>query len=142
MLGVMEEEHGVEWSSGCESGWTTYLNQSSCSGSFSLSDNKVGFGWDGSGEVEDDMSMLSDASSGPPLVHEFYQGKSEFGSASSAALAREGDYSSRSRRSPMKEKEKRLQWMDDTASSHGYSFSKTNKEKLEPVSKKVLDFFI
>lgn len=142
MLGVMEEEHDVEWSSGCESGWTMYLNQSRYS---SLCDKKVGFGWDGSGEEEEDMSMLSDASSGPPLVHEdygFYQGKSEFGSASSAAFARDGDYSSRSRRSPMKEKEMCLQWMDDTASSHSHSFSKNNKEKLESVSRKVLDFFM
>lgn len=145
MPGVMEEEHDVEYSSGCESGWTMYLNQSYCSRSFSLSDKKVGFGWEGSGEEEEDMSMLSDASSGPPLVHEDYrfcQGKSVFGSASSAAFAREGDYNSRSRRSPRKEKEECLQWTDDTASSHAYSFSKTNKEKLELVSRKALDFFI
>ncbi|KAJ4842741.1 hypothetical protein Tsubulata_027201 [Turnera subulata] len=55
-------------SSGCESGWTMYLDQSS------LSKNQYqgfgGFPGGGYGSVEDeeeeDLSMVSDASSGPP----------------------------------------------------------------------------
>lgn len=51
--------------SGCESGWTSYLDQSS------LSRNRyqcysLGDGHNQEEEEEDDLSMVSDASSGPP----------------------------------------------------------------------------
>ncbi|CAK7347408.1 unnamed protein product [Dovyalis caffra] len=59
-------------SSGCESGWTSYLNESSNS-----KNQYRGFGGfvDGDyarveGEQEEDLSMVSDASSGPPHYRE------------------------------------------------------------------------
>ncbi|XP_038996348.1 protein SOB FIVE-LIKE 6-like [Hibiscus syriacus] len=71
-----------ECSSGCESGWTSYLVQSFCSDD--SNDKKSGFcdeyrkGHKGKEEVvvvvdddeEEDLSMVSDASSGPPHFYE------------------------------------------------------------------------
>ncbi|XP_057784915.1 protein SOB FIVE-LIKE 5-like isoform X2 [Salvia miltiorrhiza] len=59
-----------ECSSGCESGWTTYLDHLSNStypythqpkGSANVHDHEV--------DDDDDLSMVSDASSGPPHLH-------------------------------------------------------------------------
>uniref|UniRef100_A0A7N0T159 Uncharacterized protein n=1 Tax=Kalanchoe fedtschenkoi TaxID=63787 RepID=A0A7N0T159_KALFE len=53
---------GSECSSGCESGWTLYLEKSSW-----LSPNcSVSLEDEDGGDGEEDMSMVSDASSGPP----------------------------------------------------------------------------
>ncbi|KAK8636507.1 hypothetical protein V6N13_124253 [Hibiscus sabdariffa] len=71
-----------EGSSGCESGWTSYLEQSFCFGHLShksngFDDKRNGFceehrkGHKGKEEEEeDDLSMISDASSGPPHFNE------------------------------------------------------------------------
>ncbi|CAN1274535.1 Protein SOB FIVE-LIKE 5 [Linum perenne] len=64
-------------SSGCESGWTSYLEQSSFSQDYNY-DGQHSFGGvkqqhqaDGDGdEEEEDLSMVSDASSGPPTYCE------------------------------------------------------------------------
>ncbi|KAK5774476.1 hypothetical protein PVK06_042331 [Gossypium arboreum] len=64
-----------ECSSGCESGWTSYLEQSFLSGN--LSHKSSGFcdergKYKGKEEVvdeEEDLSMVSDASSGPPHLN-------------------------------------------------------------------------
>lgn len=129
MLGMEEEQ--LEYSSGCESGWTMYLLHSSC-GRLSPSEKaNVGLSW-GSNEDQDgdDMSMMSDASSGPPLLHEegsFLQGKSGFAAASSSLAPTRKSESSR-RGTRKSEQEKRLPWLDDTASSYAVSFSKTSTE--------------
>lgn len=63
-----------ECSSGCESGWTLYLQHSSISASYDReldSPNRVFTNEDEEGDDEDeDLSMVSDASSGPPHLHE------------------------------------------------------------------------
>lgn len=69
-----------EWSSGCESGWTVYLDESNpCprsennashhhySPSFRLNSTSRNRNYE---EEEEDMSMVSDASSGPPNLLE------------------------------------------------------------------------
>ncbi|GMI83717.1 hypothetical protein like AT4G33800 [Hibiscus trionum] len=58
-----------ECSSGCESGWTNYLEQSFLSANPSKKKNvkKSGFCEE---EEEEDLSMVSDASSGPPHFYE------------------------------------------------------------------------
>ncbi|XP_042448690.1 uncharacterized protein LOC122033666 isoform X1 [Zingiber officinale] len=68
MLG--EEERDVissECSSGCQSGWTAYLDNSSCAFSLPL-EHKKGDSLleEEEEEEEEDSSMVSDASSGPP----------------------------------------------------------------------------
>ncbi|CAN1274536.1 Protein SOB FIVE-LIKE 5 [Linum perenne] len=59
-------------SSGCESGWTSYLEQSSFSQDYNY-DGQHSFGGYNNGdgdEEEEDLSMVSDASSGPPTYCE------------------------------------------------------------------------
>ena len=56
-----------ECSSGCESGWTLYLENSyitCCKGEKSLKQKQE------ETEEEEDLSMVSDASSGPPNFHQ------------------------------------------------------------------------
>lgn len=129
MLGMEEEQ--LEYSSGCESGWTMYLLHSSCGRSSPSEKANVGLSCGSYKDQDgDDMSMMSDASSGPALLHEdgsFLQGKSDFASASSSLAPTRKSESSR-RGTRKSEQEKRLPWMDDTASSYAVSFSKTSKE--------------
>ncbi|KAK8696394.1 hypothetical protein V6N13_001530 [Hibiscus sabdariffa] len=54
-------------SGGCESGWTFYLDQSSCQRSFDEEDGGKGARF--MVEAEEDLSMVSDASSGPRQYH-------------------------------------------------------------------------
>ncbi|PSS31497.1 GTP pyrophosphokinase [Actinidia chinensis var. chinensis] len=60
-----------ECSSGCESGWTMYLDQSSNSGDQL---QKSGCGYEAANvedyDEDEDLSMVSDASSGPPHFQE------------------------------------------------------------------------
>ncbi|GFY85960.1 hypothetical protein Acr_04g0006980 [Actinidia rufa] len=60
-----------ECSSGCESGWTMYLDQSSNSGDHL---QKSGCGYEAANvedyDEDEDLSMVSDASSGPPHFQE------------------------------------------------------------------------
>ncbi|KAL5559191.1 hypothetical protein UlMin_035402 [Ulmus minor] len=61
------------FSSGCESGWTNYLEQSYISENQFQKDQSFGkYGGKGAREKEEeeDLSMVSDASSGPPHYHE------------------------------------------------------------------------
>ncbi|RWV93968.1 hypothetical protein GW17_00043537 [Ensete ventricosum] len=70
MLGE-EEDVSSECSSGCQSGWTAYLDQSSYDSPQPLVYNKAGYlQEDEEEEEEEDLSMVSDASSGPPHFHE------------------------------------------------------------------------
>ncbi|RWW72381.1 hypothetical protein BHE74_00019815 [Ensete ventricosum] len=58
-------------SSGCQSGWTAYLDQSSYDSPQPLVYNKAGYlQEDEEEEEEEDLSMVSDASSGPPHFQE------------------------------------------------------------------------
>ncbi|URE41116.1 hypothetical protein MUK42_13350 [Musa troglodytarum] len=69
MLGE-EEDISSECSSGCQSGWTAYLDQSSYDSPQPLVYNKAGYNKEEEEEEEEDLSMVSDASSGPPHFHE------------------------------------------------------------------------
>ncbi|GMI78475.1 hypothetical protein like AT4G33800 [Hibiscus trionum] len=51
--------------SGCESGWTFYLDQSFCSQTWSGFESGVNGARFGGEDEEEDLSMVSDASSGP-----------------------------------------------------------------------------
>ncbi|CAI9753499.1 unnamed protein product [Fraxinus pennsylvanica] len=108
-----------ECSSGCESGWTMYFDQFS---NYSGQDNP-GFGrpvdeyYGKGGYANDDtegedLSMVSDASSGPPILEYEYE-KSPVG---------------RQTKSKQKKKTKEQQnlYHDDTASSPFFHFSQDN----------------
>lgn len=133
-----------EYSSGCESGWTLYLDHSLVSPSahtvhenapFSRRDTE-------NEEEEEDLSMVSDASSGPPHVNEdeIYNGFS-YPSSMDAVFPRKSF-----KRQRIKE-EHRSQvdpsCLDDTASSPLFNFS--NKKKSNPnnnqgLMESVIDF--
>ncbi|CAL9158238.1 unnamed protein product [Musa hybrid cultivar] len=160
--GEEEEEMSSDCSSGCQSGWTTYLEQSSefCK---TVVDEKGG-SYEHE-EEEEDLSMVSDASSGPPQLrledenHSRCCRKSNIGSwdtgchgsafAPPAAMAKDG-FKKRRIGDPSSA-------LVDTATSPLFSFSKKaysnanlfsyvstsfNKEDnfMKPFTEHVLDF--
>ncbi|KNA12478.1 hypothetical protein SOVF_125440 [Spinacia oleracea] len=56
---------GSEWSNGCESGWTVYLEESYIARTNNVDDYRDSYRMN-STRNEEDLSMVSDASSGPP----------------------------------------------------------------------------
>lgn len=133
-----------ECSSGCESGWTVYLEQSFLSPNVSHRNKGNGFlngksalraHDDDDAEEEDDLSMVSDASSGPPHFQEeeehvyFDDNNSCFCPKSTSKDVR---LLSRSVGKRKKSREQRryggheqlpTNFLDDTASSPVYNFS-------------------
>lgn len=112
-------------SSGCESGWTLYLDQSFISETqFQRDGGTVNYGEKGAKEVEveeEDLSMVSDASSGPPHYHEddqdCFNGN---GRSFSASWASESAKNEKKKKKKMKETcryERYMYNLDDTASS-------------------------
>lgn len=114
-----------ECSSGCESGWTLYLDQSSISETqFQRDGGSINYEEKGARDVEEeeeDLSMVSDASSGPPHYREddqhcFYGNGCSF----SASWASESAKKGKKKKNKMKEScktERYLYNLDDTASS-------------------------
>ncbi|XP_052203127.1 protein SOB FIVE-LIKE 5-like [Diospyros lotus] len=114
-------------SSGCESGWTMYLDHSA--------DNRHQLQKHGSttttvgyDEDDEDLSMVSDASSGPPNFHEDDQLYSSFdhesgynfayGSSASQQARQEGKKINKNKNQHGKDKQLCLpSYLDDTASS-------------------------
>lgn len=112
---------GSQCGSGCESGWTLYLDHSSFSESRWRSFDEQKYGEKGSRfefkeEDEEDLSMISDASSGPRHYYGDYEGCLEgngyfFPNPSASQLTKE---------SKSKKKIREIQqhsYLDDTASS-------------------------
>ncbi|GMJ00581.1 hypothetical protein like AT4G33800 [Hibiscus trionum] len=114
-----------ERSSGCESGWTTYLEQSFSS--------DVSFGKNSKQELlpvpdEEDLSMLSDASSGPPHFYEDDDNQHRYTVPKVATLNKNvGKRHKNKQRSRQTVDHQQLpSLLDDTASSPLINFSKTN----------------
>ncbi|KAG1366940.1 hypothetical protein COCNU_13G007300 [Cocos nucifera] len=156
MLGWEEEEESSECSSGCQSGWTMYLDQSDeppSSLPFKLAASIE------QEEQEEDLSMVSDASSGPPHFPEeddnryyshsntCYNGNrclfypSTLPTASAAPLAKNGG---KRRRVEGKEQRDSSSILDDTASSPLLSFPNTSFNatcnNVKPSMENVLEF--
>ncbi|KAL3634122.1 hypothetical protein CASFOL_021176 [Castilleja foliolosa] len=79
-----------EYSSGCESGWTMYLDQHSNSGYCNNNNNNNNqfvskYEEKHNGEEDEDLSMVSDASSGPPQFH--YQSNSSYADAGASVYS-------------------------------------------------------
>uniref|UniRef100_A0A5B7CC41 Uncharacterized protein n=1 Tax=Davidia involucrata TaxID=16924 RepID=A0A5B7CC41_DAVIN len=122
-------------SSGCESGWTNYLDHSSNSAD---QFHKFGGGMvdenyrskaaneevDDDDDEDEDLSMVSDASSGPPHFHEDEDCSAENGYFCYASSASE----QAKKKKKIKEHKGKQQhsYLDDTASSPVLSFSKKN----------------
>ncbi|XWS21303.1 hypothetical protein CRYUN_Cryun30bG0044100 [Craigia yunnanensis] len=134
--------------SGCESGWTLYLDQSSYS---QTRCQRFGGNFDedygGKGarfvveDEEEDLSMVSDASSGPRHYCEDYEERlDENGSFFSAPAAPEPAKKSSKNKKKIKEhcSNQQHSYLDDTASSPVISFSKKNFKKEASID--LLDF--
>ncbi|XP_047952098.1 protein SOB FIVE-LIKE 5-like [Salvia hispanica] len=103
-----------ECSSGCESGWTLYLQQSSIS-TYESPEHRTKI----ISNEDEDLSMVSDASSGPPQLHE------EEGCGGNDKNNCFFNYSTTLTKPLSKTREnrcrKKVQELDDTASSQLYN---------------------
>ncbi|CAL5379125.1 unnamed protein product [Camellia sinensis] len=130
-----------ECSSGCESGWTLYLEHSFLS-SYPSNRNNNEF-VDGKGIYskgkrslkneyeEEDLSMVSDASSGPQIFHEDeYYGNGSNGCLNNApidaTLRKKSGKRKKNRENPSRKVQEHPSFLDDTASSTVFNFSQRN----------------
>ncbi|KAI8025772.1 hypothetical protein LOK49_LG02G03332 [Camellia lanceoleosa] len=130
-----------ECSSGCESGWTLYLEHSFLS-SYPSNRNNNEF-VDGKGiyskgkrspkneDEEEDLSMVSDASSGPQIFHEDeYYGNGSNGCLNNApidaTLPKKRGKRKKNRENPSRKVQEHPSSLDDTASSTVFNFSQRN----------------
>lgn len=126
---------GSKWSSGCESGWTFYLDESHV---FQGDDNNCNnvsvhqsYRVNSVSYDQEDLSMVSDASSGPPQLQDDYNEEGEcYGLSTNyreKSLKKE-KRSSKNARKEKKELSKQYQHhhsnLDDTASSPAISYAK------------------
>ncbi|XP_060174400.1 protein SOB FIVE-LIKE 5-like [Lycium barbarum] len=133
----------LECSSGCESGWTLYLENSVLPPLTSCKANKFShekFVETEQDEEEEDLSMVSDASSGPPhFCEEEYYGQNNNGGFFFHAP---NINVTLPKSNPKKQKAKEKQQpsaLDDTASSPIFNFSNNNFNDTTSVDN-VLDF--
>lgn len=121
-----------ECSSGCESGWTTYLDHLSNSTNPYNRQNYQGKGANVNEDQKDeDLSMVSDASSGPPHLHENYGADPQcYGFASSPQEDKKKS------KQKIKTKETRMKQqhnlcLDDTASSPTLHFAQASRRNIK-----------
>ncbi|KAK4428678.1 hypothetical protein Salat_1167600 [Sesamum alatum] len=119
-------------SSGCESGWTMYLDQLSNSTDpyrRAFLHNYKGIGEQINREDDEeaeDLSMVSDASSGPPHLHEqHYAGENQYYGGYACSGPENKTSKSTKTKAPRIKKQQNL-CLDDTASSSVFHFSQDN----------------
>ncbi|KAL3840497.1 hypothetical protein ACJIZ3_025088 [Penstemon smallii] len=128
-----------ECSSGCESGWTMYLDHFSNSNDYYNRGDFVKSTYNEYGRKEEeddddddeDLSMVSDASSGPPHNHEYQKQSSETqyfygGNASSFSQGKMKKKLNNKTKDQMVYCKEQNMCLDDTASSPFYHYSKDN----------------
>ncbi|KAJ0078318.1 hypothetical protein Patl1_37363 [Pistacia atlantica] len=134
-----------ECTSGCESGWTLYLEQSNFASHRNTNkfvDGKAGFSEQDFQRCDDDeeesLSMVSDASSGPPTFHEddvcfndvdrYHQQHPPSSKATTPRVANgSGKIRLKKKENRSREKQELLpSFLDDTASSPVINFSSKN----------------
>ncbi|KAJ3673946.1 hypothetical protein LUZ60_005938 [Juncus effusus] len=138
MLGM--EEVSSECSSGCQSGWTMYFDQSSYSNKCKKSNRTME-----QEEEEEDLSMVSDASSGPsPFLHEeeyYEQQMTMHGNVNYGK--KEMKNKKRNKRVGTEKYEKKLSsssYLDDTASSPLFDYTQSYNGATNPAMETVMDF--
>ncbi|GAV90878.1 hypothetical protein CFOL_v3_34278 [Cephalotus follicularis] len=154
-----------EYSSGCESGWTLYFEHDSQLLSSDSHTNNTKFvdvngdGYEGKcvkqedcfEEEEDDLSMLSDASSGPPqYVHEHHDGYfnddngCQYLASKATTLPKNNGKRQKSKENRRRKDHQELpSFLDDTASSPVFNFSSKNNFALtnnQPSMESILDY--
>lgn len=124
-----------EYSNGCASGWTMYLDPFSssadqCNRTMPFNDYSPGKGaYLNEDEEDEDLSMLSDASSGPPHIHQDEDSSEETRYASSISVSEPKKSKHKKKPKQQREKQQNLH-LDDTASSPVLSFSKASHRTL------------
>ncbi|XP_047147817.1 protein SOB FIVE-LIKE 5-like [Vigna umbellata] len=119
-------------SSGCESGWTLYLEQSLQLNHNAFSHASSQFDGEDNDEYKDkkakkeeaeeeDLSMVSDASSGPPHLPDAQDNGSFYSASKAAKLGKRSK-----KRQKVKEYQHLPSFLDDTASSSVFDFSMNN----------------
>lgn len=131
-----------ECSSGCESGWTSYLDQSFLSENASSHSHRGDERFKGKKyrgkneeeeEEEEDLSMISDASSGPPHFNEeVFSHHAPKGMAKNSGKRKK---KSKADRNLIDQQHHHSGFLDDTASSPVFNYSTVS---LQLVSKPVL----
>ncbi|XP_065624235.1 protein SOB FIVE-LIKE 5 [Quercus suber] len=152
-----------ECSSGCESGWTLYLEQSYLSpnnprrdtgfvnGKASFCDeykdkrDKQTVEIEDDDEEEEDLSMVSDASSGPPHFPEdegYFNGDNGcvYPTSRPSTLAKNVGKRQKSKAHRHREDQEMSAFLDDTASSPVINFSRNNLTNNQASMVSVLDF--
>lgn len=138
-----------ECSSGCESGWTLYLDHSfqlkhnassHTSSQFigeddRLCDDKRDKKAKNEEAEEEDLSMVSDASSGPPHLPDAQDNGSFYSASKAAKLCKRSK-----KRQKVKENQHLSSFLDDTASSSVFDFSMVSLTLL-PISCIALSHF-
>ncbi|XP_057464813.1 protein SOB FIVE-LIKE 5-like [Actinidia eriantha] len=122
-----------ESSSGCESGWTLYLDPSFLSPRPSHSHDFVNYRAKNrvpkDEDEEEDMSMVSDASSGPQIFHENeYYGNAAIDATllKNSVKKKKKSKNKGSRSRKVEEEKEDPSLLDDTASSPFFNFSQNN----------------
>nr|XP_017241783.1 PREDICTED: uncharacterized protein LOC108214343 isoform X1 [Daucus carota subsp. sativus] len=104
-----------ECSSGCESGWTAYLDHTSATTAYQYDQNQwrsIGLNVDQQNPETEDLSMVSDASSGPRCMQDGDRSSAYF-SASASGL----EQVKKKQKSKVKDKKLQDTHLVDTASS-------------------------
>ncbi|XP_021745330.1 uncharacterized protein LOC110711261 [Chenopodium quinoa] len=114
-----------EWSNGCESGWTVYLEESYIPRTKNIGDYHQSYRLNSTRNNEDDgvedLSMVSDASSGPP---HFLLQEDEHQSYTRKSSKKIDKRSKKSSKDNKKATSKQHYHLDDTASSPAITHSK------------------
>ncbi|PIN03231.1 hypothetical protein CDL12_24252 [Handroanthus impetiginosus] len=116
-----------ECSSGCESGWTMYLDQRSTNSTDPYFREQKGATFVNEDDQEDeDLSMVSDASSGPPHCHHYenYPVQTHYYDYQSSVS--EDKRKSKQKSTKTKEEKQNNLCLDDTASSPIFHYSQDN----------------
>ncbi|KAL8154029.1 hypothetical protein V2J09_011789 [Rumex salicifolius] len=140
-----------EWSSGCESGWTVYLDESYISPNkyqTSVLDDvhhhhhQTVYRSNAKAEYEEDLSMVSDASSGPPhFSYGVQEEEEEVDCYRGARLYNHSSSLEKSKKKKAKEpKAKNLySFLDDTASSPAFTYPNANMCKDPSMNQQSMD---
>ncbi|CAN4122545.1 unnamed protein product [Withania somnifera] len=126
---------GSECTSGCESGWTMYLDQlSNSADQYNRRDfsNKNHYGiykteYVDEDQEDEDMSMVSDASSGPPHFHEEQYCFNENGYSFYPSASENTKKTKEKRKIKDQNMKKQNLYLDDTASSPFSTFPKDDR---------------
>ncbi|WCJ35566.1 Protein SOB FIVE-LIKE 5 [Euphorbia peplus] len=115
-------------SSGCESGWTLYLDQSSFSkNQYNIVDGNYNAKLEDHEQEEEDLSMVSDASSGPP---HYSDDQLDYEDYCFDPHNCKKNYKTKSKSNQYPTNQHQFSYLDDTASSHVLTKKEASMENV------------